>query len=353
MTHPLLTSTSRIVGDREDGIYVSFDEAPLDDVDHELEGSDAVLQDAPWANPDAPPLSPAAERDLKTLLTPRLSVDAMAAVARTAKAAVVPHPRDLRFRRPYMAGRDVLALQRALARAGVRPWASRAHPFTGTFGAGTRDQVKAFQRRRGLSADGVYGVATHRKLGAFFDTYGIWLLNGYRIVSPAERAQARLVTAAMAAYNDRAFIGYTQGPGRMYLVRHRVNDPSWLFRHVYFAEDCSSTATWLAYAARVDDPNGLGYNGQGFTGTQAANGHRVFSSTAPVGSFNFYGGGPPYSHVTVRVSPGGRCLSHGSSPGPLLVALNYRPDLRQARVYRGLAPTFGLGLGLIENPVGA
>lgn len=324
-----------LVGDR-DNYYPSFDHAPVDGYDPALDGVDSLLAEAPWANPDVAPLTPRATRDLNIKI--QIAQAETQGTVTLASAAVVPHPRDLRYRTPPMVGRDVFALQRALAEAGVRQWGTKAHPFTATFGPGTRDHVKAFQRKRGLRVDGEYGPATHRALSRFYDAYGISLLNHVRVVTPVERAQAKLVTAAMCAYNDRAWIGYTQGPGRMYLVRNHIKDPAWLARRVFISEDCSSSATWLAYVAGVADPNGLGYNGYGYTGTQAVHGYRVYSDSAPIGAFNFYGGGLPYHHVTVRVSQGGRVFSHGSSIGPLLLNLHYRSDLRQSRVYPGLTP---------------
>ena len=334
MLDALRDGNARLVGER-DQVYLSFDDAPLDTPGRD--GDDTVLEDEPYANPNAARSLTARQRDtvsaVEADMYEQLRTVASASAAVKQAAAIVPHPRDLRYRKPLMAGKDVLALQRALARAGLRRWGR----FTTFYGAGSRDQVKVFQRKHNLAADGVYGPVTHRKLAGFYDAYGISLLNQVHLLTPVEKARARLVTAAMVAYNDRAYIGYTQGPGRMFLVRNRVKDPAWLYRHQAFSEDCSSFATWLAYTAGVPDPNGLGYNGYGYTGTQAARGSRVWAATAPVGAFNFYGGSFPYRHVTVRVTKSGRCISHGSSAGPSLVDLFYRGDLRQSRVYEGLA----------------
>jgi peptidoglycan L-alanyl-D-glutamate endopeptidase CwlK len=57
-------------------------------------------------------------------------------------------------------GQDVTALQRALQSAGFNPGA-----IDGFFGAGTEAAVLAFQRSKGLAADGVVGPTTATALG--------------------------------------------------------------------------------------------------------------------------------------------------------------------------------------------
>ena len=57
-------------------------------------------------------------------------------------------------------GPDVIALQNALTRAGFSPGAS-----DGNFGPGTTQAVTAFQKSKGLSADGVAGPDTQAALG--------------------------------------------------------------------------------------------------------------------------------------------------------------------------------------------
>ena len=57
-------------------------------------------------------------------------------------------------------GPDVTALQNALTKAGYSPGAS-----DGNFGPGTTQAVIAFQKSKGLSADGVAGPQTQAALG--------------------------------------------------------------------------------------------------------------------------------------------------------------------------------------------
>jgi peptidoglycan hydrolase-like protein with peptidoglycan-binding domain len=320
-----------LLGER-DQIYLSFDEAAVDAYDPALDADDSLLAEAPWVNPAAAPLSAGADADLRRRLE-RLAVVRFAAVhAAAPTTGIVPHPRDLRYKHPYMVGWDVYALQRALSEAGLRRWGT----FTRTYGPGTRDEVKAFQRKRGLHVDGVYGPATHRKLAPFYDAHGIKLLSQVRVRTVLQKRQAEIAAAAINAYNRRAVWHYTQGPARMWIVRHHIRTVQALAAAAAIYEDCSSTVTGVYYLAELEDPNNLGYNGQGFTGTLAAHGILIPSAGAPIGAYHLYGHGYPWKHTTLRVTTAGRVLSMGTEAGPLLLDAHYRTDLYQTRIGRQL-----------------
>ncbi len=72
--------------------------------------------------------------------------------------APVPQGRLLRLSSPYLSGSDVLALQQALARAGL------SVAIDGVFGPTTDRAVRQFQANRGLVADGVVGAQTRTRL---------------------------------------------------------------------------------------------------------------------------------------------------------------------------------------------
>lgn len=304
-----------------DDLYLSWDEVPVDEVQEE--GDNSVLANAPWANPGA--ATDGEELQKLVNISPLVSSPVY-----KRRAAIVPHPRDLRYKASggYMRGPDVQAVDRALWRAGVFKRV-KAAPFRKAYGPGMRDHVKRFQARKGLKVDGVYGLATHRKLAPYYDAYAIKLVNSYRV--PQTPAQ-KIVTGAMIAYNYRARIHYTQSPARMYMVRNRI-PANRIAMTSSIWEDCSSFATWLYWQAGLPDPNGLGYNGQGYTGTMAVRGRRVWTDGAPVGSFSFYGGGFPYGHMVIRIGKN-RIISHGNESGPnVYESPYYRRDLRQTRVY--------------------
>ncbi len=281
-------------------IYTSFDDVPLDDPG--TEGDDSVHSvDAGKGYMQLP----------KYILKNSQS------------ALVVPHPRDLH---KGMRGGDVTALKRALIN---EQNAKRGILLTSGFGGALEKNLKVFQKKKNLIPDGVYGRATHTKLAPYYDHYGVYLINHTVIAEPF---QAMVLSAAMAAYNNRYKIHYTQSAARMYLVRNHVRDPKELYHLSSIYEDCSSFATWIYYQGNRPDPNGFGYNGLGFTGTLAAHGVFVPTSTAKIGDLHFYGRYYPYHHVTINVG-NGRCISHGSEVGPVLTSVWYRGDLNQTRRY--------------------
>ncbi len=72
---------------------------------------------------------------------------------------VVPYTRLLKLTSPYMKGEDVKAVQEALKAAGFDPKGT-----DGTYGPNTVAAVKAYQKKRGLSVDGIVGRKTWEKL---------------------------------------------------------------------------------------------------------------------------------------------------------------------------------------------
>ena len=100
-------------------------------------------------------------------------------------------------------------------------------------------------------------------------------------------------------------------------------------------EDCSSFVTWLYWVAGVPDPNGRGYDGYGYTGTQIGRGKEV--SVGAKADLVFYG--PSRSvitHVAVIVEGGedAKVVSHGTEACPCgPIPIDYRPDRRMIRRY--------------------
>lgn len=107
-----------------------------------------------------------------------------------------------------------------------------------------------------------------------------------------------------------------------------------------FTADCSSIVTWAFFWASdqsniaVRDPNGLGWNGYGYTGTLlnenihavVPEDHKVF-----VGDMCLYGQPWHTKHVVICRQGGTRATSiwtsHGSESGPVSVRMNYRSDV--------------------------
>jgi hypothetical protein len=213
-------------------------------------------------------------------------------------------------------GPDVRAIKRALVKSGH----GRFIVLHNRMGWSAVRRLKDFQRTHGLKVDGVYGGSTHLKLSKYFDAYGRSLMRK----APRQVATTRrqgIVKAAIYASQHRDVIHYTQSSARMQGVRDRIRLPK-----VPRYEDCSSFVTWLYWLVGAPDPNGRGYDGYGFTGTQITHGRRISTSQIRPGDLVFYGGWGGWSaptHVAVYIG-NGKIVSHGSESGPQVLNMYYR-----------------------------
>lgn len=238
------------------------------------------------------------------------------------KTIYVPLKRNVKF---GTRGNDAFAVKRALAKAGYGKWGAWGK-YSKLFYTYSVRRLRTFQQQHHQHVDGVYGPSTHRKLAPYYDAYGRYLMGTIKTRTVATK-RARVVNAAMFGYQHRASIHYTQSASRMYGVRHRIKPP-----RIPIYEDCSSFATWCYWIASAADPNGLGYNGAGYTGTLIHHGRRVSASNMKPGDLVFYGRYSIPSHVAIYVGSG-RVVSHGSEVGPLLISWNYRGDVHSIRSY--------------------
>jgi hypothetical protein len=87
--------------------------------------------------------------------------------------------------------------------------------------------------------------------------------------------------------------------------------------------DCSEFATDAYQDAGAPDPNGLGYNRAGYTGTLINHGVTVSAAQARPGDLVIFGLNPTH-HVAIVVEAGDDPLlvSHGSEIGPLYIRLS-------------------------------
>lgn len=238
---------------------------------------------------------------------------------------VVPFVRELR---QGSRGKDVVAVKRALWRAGIY---RKPRVYTRVYGPFAAKAVRRFQRDEGLVADGVYGLLTHRRLARWFDDYAVALLGQAPRPTGPEQVRARILASAAVLYNRRSRVHYTMGWQRMQIVRQRLTAQQIATVPELF-EDCSSSITGLFFVAGARDPNGLNFNGQGFTGTMCGHGRSVSLVNAKPCALVFYGNGPPWKHVALYLG-GGRVWSFGSEPGPYLLPIDYRGDRGDIREY--------------------
>lgn len=223
-----------------------------------------------------------------------------------------------------MHGRDVLAIKRALKRAGYK----KGIALTPILGLATVRALKRFQKAKGLKVTGVYDRKTHAKLAPFFDAYGAWLLGQQsKLRKPKEQIiREKIVATAIYGYNHRDETDYSQGPHRMDFVRRIIKPPK-----VPPFMDCSSFATWCYWVAGAKNPNGHVYNNNGYTGEMILDGRVVKFAACQPADLSFYGK-PKIGHVVVAIGHG-MGVSNGSNAGPLLVPITYRKDLAEIRTY--------------------
>lgn len=220
------------------------------------------------------------------------------------------------------AGRDVVAVQRALQRAGYR----KLRP-SGYFGPAMKKQLQKFQHDHSVGATGNYGRPTHTKMLAYFDAYGASLMQAWVASQSATAHRHEVVSAALFGVAHRSEIDYTQGPSRMDGVKFGLRPPKFPR-----ATDCSGFATWCYFVPKLDDPSDSAYSlaAPHYTGSLSQHGKEV--KVAEPGDLIIYGSGWPYSHVTIAIDRD-KCVSHGSPPGPMILPIHYRDDLVFIRSY--------------------
>lgn len=255
-------------------------------------------------------------------------------------------------RRPE-AGYDVEAVRRILIRAGLRRYTDPGG-VKRPMGLLLESQVRAFQRRHGITPSGVVGSATWLKMQRLdlVKSYEQWLVDQERLAlqrANTNRVADLVISAARqgATAMWEPTIHYSQDA----ILRWRGIQNHWLApdNQPDYA-DCSSYTTWLFWQARTrvygdagaDVINGDSWRA-GYTGTQAQHGRAVAMKDAIAGqTLVFYG--PSWDdthHVVVWIGPQADhpewgtnvVVSHGQENGPRITNAFYRADLLGARAY--------------------
>lgn len=229
-------------------------------------------------------------------------------------------------------GRDVIAVKRALSRAGYLPWKK----FTATWSVGPSNALVRFQREHGLPATGNYGQGAHATLVKTrakhkpdewaFDAYSAQIMRQWEPPHPPPTPRELVVDLALWTYDIRDLIAYSQ-TRPIYPIAHDLKPP---LNPRYL--DCSGHLKYCYWFALGRDLDGL--NAYGNTDTLILHGRHVDISDVRPGDAIFYDG-----HVTLVISNNGagyiRVVSHGQSAGPLILPHNYRTDFVGARDYIG------------------
>ena len=130
--------------------------------------------------------------------------------------------------------------------------------------------------------------------------------------SPVERKRDASLAHMRWALSREPHIHYRQArPFRVLAI---------LKRDATITTDCSGSSTMVDRAAGWRDPNGLGFNGYGYTGTMRSHTPRKSLANCKVGDFIVYGGGTG-AHVVKVFKPHPTnpvVFSHGQESGPRL-----------------------------------
>jgi len=236
---------------------------------------------------------------------------------------------------PVPNGDDVVAVKRAISRAGFWPW----QQFSGEYSNDFADNgVKPFQRSRGIQATGAYGEDTHNALrwcsiACDLDNAGQWhfdgtavrLYQGYQ--TPPPPASEDAIRAAMTDFCEQG-----------------IGEPDWYYSQARAIQkeinpngpatsDCSGSVIqiyWWAKkktGANVPDPSQQGWSGYGNTNYYEDDWPTVTSGQYRVGDLAHYDG-----HVCLCYHPGDAdsadWWSFGSEP-PSKRKIHYRTDFRK------------------------
>lgn len=104
---------------------------------------------------------------------------------------------------------------------------------------------------------------------------------------------------------------------------------------VPFTTDCSGFVTLMAKWAGRSDPNGLGYSGEGYTGTMLNHCEHITAGLARPGDLIVYGPGGGHHVVSIlKVLSGGdfEVCSHGKESDPILILHSVEREYQPAPV---------------------
>ena len=138
-----------------------------------------------------------------------------------------------------------------------------------------------------------------------------------------------IVKAARWGVDNHAHFTYSEGPERMEAVHKPYQLP--------IISDCSSWVTSCYSWAGAPDPNGMNYNGTGYTGTLLNHGIQIPLSQVQPGDVIVYGPGTGL-HTAIVVEPGADPLtvSMGQNGDPSYVRVSQ--DGRQPQRYLRFLP---------------
>lgn len=218
---------------------------------------------------------------------------------------------------PLMKGADLKPLQTALFKARIY-----TGPVDGVFGKGTADSCYRAKYRLGYPMSAVTHTGGQQLLNYLVGTDALPPLYVLRRhargfgISANDRIRQRIVDYARWGATNTYQIHYAQVRPMDHLTK--VEALPWY-------TDCSEFVTTIYHWAGAPDPNGLGYNGYGWTGTMLDHGTSIPLFSARRGDVVIWGSAP--GHHTAVLTENGTSgdpliVSHGSERGPLELRLS-------------------------------
>jgi hypothetical protein len=236
-------------------------------------------------------------------------------------------------------GDDIIAVKRAISRAGWWKWQEFSDDYTNGFAFGDANGggVWGFQKKRGIDPTGNYGEKTHKALRnakvppdgehpgePAFDAYAADLYRGYKV--PAENPEQR-IRDKIVEFCNRGL----KNPQCWNYYQVRAIDISVTPDAGEIYTDCSGSVIQAYHFAKretglaVKDPAKQNWSGYGNT-SYYEDDHPKVSGSYKVGDLAHYDG-----HVTMCIKAGdwdtSDWWSFGSEP-PSKRKLNYRSDFR-------------------------
>jgi len=224
--------------------------------------------------------------------------------------------RTLHLTNPLLTGPDVKALQKALA-----PY--KPGPADGEYGPLTGAAVHRAKWTLGYPQSQCNEVADAKFVG---------YLDGTPVpASFVARQKARKKEAAGSLTVRKKIVANAQWgiahEPQIHYEQSRPIDGIHRRRKLPLNTDCSGFAT-LCYAwAGADDPNGLGYSGQGYTGTLLQHMKAISASAVQPGDLVVWGPSPGH-HVAIVLQAGSDPLlcSHGQEKGPIEIRFSVESE---------------------------
>ena len=214
-------------------------------------------------------------------------------------------------------GERVKALQEALIRLGFLT----GQPSS-AFDAATQHALGKFQHLWELPSQGVYDAATRTALGKALAGDKPPATN-HKPPPPKKPPPPHPPPPQTGSVREKIVANAEWGiknEPRIHYAEVRpipcLNEPN----HLPLTTDCSGFATLCYKWAGAPDPNGLSYDGQGYTGTLLSHMHHIQQHEVEPGDLVVFGGGTGH-HVCVVLDKGGSWLaSHGSESGPIKIS---------------------------------